>query len=129
MLAIFAMIVVGLLFAALSLVWMPDALAQPAGVPHGIAEWAAGFELWILGGVAVMMVMVYGWLIKTVIDQGNDLTALRTWKTSTDQRLNAGNENMDELKSDVGTANARLLDIGRDVAYMRGVEEGRTKAA
>ena len=124
MLAIFAMIVVGLLFVVLGSVAIPVAVAQPA-VPHGIAEWAAGFELWILAGVAVMFIAVYGWLLKTVIAQGQDLVALNAWKEATEQRLASGNENMDELKIELGTANHRLLDIGRDVAYMRGVEEGR----
>ena len=123
MIPIFAMVFVGLLFGVL--LGFP-VLAQTE-VPHGVAEWVAGVELWILGGVAIVFIGVYGWLMQTVISQGKDIVRLAAWKTATEQRLKAGTADMDDLKGDIALANSRLLDIGGDLAFLRGKEEGRSQ--
>ena len=123
MIPIFAMAFVALLFGGL-LVFPVMAQSE---VPHGFAEWAAGVELWILGGVAIVFVGVYGWLIQTVISQGQDVIALKAWKDATEKRLEAGSENMEDLKGDIALANARLVEICGNLSYLRGVEEGRSK--
>ena len=101
------------------------AIAQPGEAPHGVAEWVAGLELWMLGGISGIFVLVYGWLLLTVLDARDRITKLEGWRDATRERLESGKASMSDLKEDIGIANARLHDIGGDLQFIRGKLEAR----
>ena len=95
MIPIFAMTVIAGLFLALLTLAVP-AIAQPGEVPHGVAEWVAGLELWMLGGISGIFVLVYGWLLLTVLDARDRITKLEGWRDATRERLESGKASMSE---------------------------------
>ena len=126
MIPIFAMTFIALLIGVLA---APIVLAQAETVPHGIAEWAAGVELWVIGGVVIMLAGVYGWLILYALANRERLVALEAWRDAVEKRLDSGKGSMDDIKGDVAMANARLNEILGGVSYLRGVLDAREKPA
>ena len=108
---------------------VPVVMAQTEYVPHGIAEWAAGFGLWIIAGGVLVLVGVYGWLILYALSNRERLVRLESWREATEERLASGKGSMEDLRGDVAMANARLNEIGGDIAFMRGVFEAGGKPA
>ena len=123
MILIFSMSFVALLFG-IGLALLDPAMAQSDLVPHGIAEWAAGVELWILGGVAIVLSGVYGWLILYALANRERLVRLESWREATELRLDSGKGAITDLKDEIALVNSRLSDIGGDLSFVRGILEG-----
>ena len=128
MIAVFAMTFLALMLALVF--GVPVVMAQTETIPQEIAAWAAGFELWILAGVSIVLVGVYGWLILYAL--ANRERARASGEHGARQPKNgstSGKGTMEDLRGDVAMANARLNEIGGDIAFMRGVFEAGGKPA
>ena len=99
MIAVFAMTFLALMLALVF--GVPVVMAQTDTIPQEIAAWAAGFELWILAGVSIVLVGVYGWLILYALANRERLVRLESWREAIEERLNAGKGTMEDLRGDV----------------------------
>ena len=83
---------------------VPVVMAQTEHVPQGIAEWAAGFGLWIVAGGVIILIGVYGWLILYALANRERLVRLESWRDATEERLASGKGSMEDLRGDIAMA-------------------------